>query len=325
LNRRSNTNTNDDITAQLQEAAAEEEATGTGTATGIGPTIVETTFVGPPSESSSSWSSKVDAIPYNDAQVDGISGGGAATTATATPSTQSQHWIPSPQMLALQQQQQQQQQRNEQQQHGHTYHPSVPPPSPPPSSSSTSNNNCGASTDGITSSQRRFERFREFFTELYSTNKDENNNTKSIKEEEEESSYVNAETTTTETQHTTRVQQFTAELKELVFDLIEYSKAKTWKKKLLTVSLCLSSVLVFCDLIFGHYIVDFLRLFMMWMTTHSIEAVFAFVAIFVVSTCTYGKSNISMLMCCVFLTVNLTISQSYYFSGGACCHYVLSS
>jgi hypothetical protein len=83
----------------------------------------------------------------------------------------------------------------------------------------------------------------------------------------------------------TRFQEFWDELKDLIRDLLEYSKAKTWKKKILAVTLCCSSVLVFYDLFFGGLIVTWLHASMMWMTHNSAMAVLAFVAIFVVATC----------------------------------------
>ncbi|KAL3920397.1 MAG: hypothetical protein SGILL_003285 [Bacillariaceae sp.] len=82
----------------------------------------------------------------------------------------------------------------------------------------------------------------------------------------------------------TRFQEFWAELKDLIVDLLEYCRAKTWKKKLLTVLLCIIFVLVFYDLIFGHYIIQWLHAFIVWMTSHLTWAVLAFVAIFVVAT-----------------------------------------
>ncbi|MGK3740322.1 MAG: hypothetical protein ACI90V_007172 [Bacillariaceae sp.] len=83
-----------------------------------------------------------------------------------------------------------------------------------------------------------------------------------------------------------RLNEFTIELKYLFKDLIEYGKAKTWKKKLLTVILFICSMVVFYDLIFGkqNYIVTWLHLFIVWMTKHYILSVFAFVGIFVLST-----------------------------------------
>ena len=83
-----------------------------------------------------------------------------------------------------------------------------------------------------------------------------------------------------------RWKEFKEELKSLFADLVEYGKAKTWKKKILTVLLCVVSVLVFYDLLFGKqdYIVTWLHAFIVWMTNHAAAAVFAFVGIFVVST-----------------------------------------
>jgi uncharacterized membrane protein YdjX (TVP38/TMEM64 family) len=83
-----------------------------------------------------------------------------------------------------------------------------------------------------------------------------------------------------------RLTEFKAELKYLFADLVEYSKAKTWKKKILTVLLCIVSMVVFYDLLFGRndYIVTWLHAFIVWMTTHHAAAVFAFVGIFVLST-----------------------------------------
>jgi len=85
---------------------------------------------------------------------------------------------------------------------------------------------------------------------------------------------------------TSRLKEFTEELKFLFTDLIEYSKAKTWKKKILTVLLCIVGMLVFYDLLFGKqdYIVTWLHAFIVWMTDHSAAAVFSFVGIFVLST-----------------------------------------
>lgn len=76
------------------------------------------------------------------------------------------------------------------------------------------------------------------------------------------------------------------ELKSLLKDLVEYGKAKTWKKKIVTVLFGVISMLVFYDLLFGKqdYIVTWLHAFIVWMTSHHAAAVFAFVGIFVLST-----------------------------------------
>jgi len=83
-----------------------------------------------------------------------------------------------------------------------------------------------------------------------------------------------------------RLTEFKTEFKSLFVDLVEYGKAKTWKKKILTVFLCVISMVVFYDLLFGRqdYIITWLHSFIIWMTTHHTAAVFAFVGIFVVST-----------------------------------------
>ena len=81
--------------------------------------------------------------------------------------------------------------------------------------------------------------------------------------------------------------EFWIELKFLSKELFEYGRVRSWKKKVLTVVLCDSSALVFWDLIFGGYIVSWLEEFIMWMTNHSMKAVFAFIALFVVCTREY--------------------------------------
>eukprot|EP00934_Nitzschia_sp_Nitz4_P007370 Nitzschia sp. Nitz4//scaffold238_size30058//28406//29867//NITZ4_008008-RA/size30058-augustus-gene-0.20-mRNA-1//-1//CDS//3329543555//7360//frame0 len=78
--------------------------------------------------------------------------------------------------------------------------------------------------------------------------------------------------------------EFWDEFTSLITELIAYSKAKTWKKKVLTFFLGVSGPLVLYDLFFGHYIVDILAAFIHWMTNHSTYAVISFVGIFVVST-----------------------------------------
>jgi hypothetical protein len=106
-----------------------------------------------------------------------------------------------------------------------------------------------------------------------------------------------------------RLNEFTSELKFLFKDLIEYGKAKTWKKKLLTVIMCICSMVVFYDLLFGkqNYIVTWLNLFIVWMTQHHTQSVFAFVGIFVLST---RKSSKTELLLYVMLHLSLSLSLS---------------
>eukprot|EP00978_Attheya_sp_CCMP212_P038547 scaffold192017_cov55-Attheya_sp.AAC.1 len=70
----------------------------------------------------------------------------------------------------------------------------------------------------------------------------------------------------------------------LFVELLEFVKKRNWKKKVLTVFIMVSSLCVFVDLIFFGHIQKILLLFLEWMTTHTTLAVFAFIAIFVVST-----------------------------------------
>ena len=83
-----------------------------------------------------------------------------------------------------------------------------------------------------------------------------------------------------------RWEEFKAELKSLFWDLVEYAKAKTWKKKILTVLVFLVACWVFYDLLFGRqdFIITWLHAFIVWMTGHQMAAVFAFVGIFTLST-----------------------------------------
>ena len=78
--------------------------------------------------------------------------------------------------------------------------------------------------------------------------------------------------------------EFWLEFQSLLVELLEYGRTKSWKKKLLTVLLCVASILVFYDLLFGDFIVSHLEHFVHWMANHSASAVVAFVVIFVIST-----------------------------------------
>ena len=83
---------------------------------------------------------------------------------------------------------------------------------------------------------------------------------------------------------------FSSEFQSLLEELIQYGKAKSWKKKILTVLVMTTSALVFYDLLFGDYIIDHLEHFVQWMTEHCAEAVVAFIALFVISTRKYNQS-----------------------------------
>lgn len=74
------------------------------------------------------------------------------------------------------------------------------------------------------------------------------------------------------------------ELKDLSVELIEYIKIKCWKKKILTAVLALSAIVVCGDMLFGTYISTQLAAFVEWMTAHPVDAVFAYIGIFIVAT-----------------------------------------
>eukprot|EP00538_Stauroneis_constricta_P013402 CAMPEP_0119545904 /NCGR_PEP_ID=MMETSP1352-20130426/520_1 /TAXON_ID=265584 /ORGANISM="Stauroneis constricta, Strain CCMP1120" /LENGTH=336 /DNA_ID=CAMNT_0007590523 /DNA_START=110 /DNA_END=1117 /DNA_ORIENTATION=+ len=74
------------------------------------------------------------------------------------------------------------------------------------------------------------------------------------------------------------------EVKSLGTELIDYSRQKPWKKKLLTVLVIASSVSVFTDLLFFGNIRQLLVKFVEWMAVHESAAVFAFIGLFVVAT-----------------------------------------
>jgi hypothetical protein len=76
----------------------------------------------------------------------------------------------------------------------------------------------------------------------------------------------------------------------LFAELLDFVKHRNWKKKLLTAAIMGSSVCVFVDLIFFGNIQSILIRFLEWMALHTTLAVFAFIAIFVISTRKYRWS-----------------------------------
>ncbi|KAG7352386.1 SNARE associated golgi protein [Nitzschia inconspicua] len=207
------------------------------------------------SSSSSSWSSNPPEVPY-------ASAGGTETSmitraqqlASQTPYQQSQHWMPAPQYLAAQ--------------------------------SSIKNLDVSPHLQSINDGESRSLSDEDFPCATFPV--DAITNRKLAASAATSTAMKNATSFSNGPQilrrKKTRFQEFSEELSGLVNDLMDYSKAKTWKKKVMAVALCLSSVLVFYDLIFGKYIVQWLHDFILWMSTHSIEAVFAFIGIFVVAT-----------------------------------------
>ena len=81
------------------------------------------------------------------------------------------------------------------------------------------------------------------------------------------------------------VHNFWEELQSLVEELWCYFRFKrSWKKKVISVCLAIVFVFVFYDLFWGHKIYSWMEDFILWMTNHTHTAVFAFVAIFMIST-----------------------------------------
>lgn len=89
------------------------------------------------------------------------------------------------------------------------------------------------------------------------------------------------------------------ELKDLTVELIDYVRYRSWRKKLLTGFLIACAGLVFYDLIFGNYIVNWLAVFVAWMVENPVLGVFAFIATFVVAT---RKSRCSLFHALVTLS-----------------------
>ena len=90
-------------------------------------------------------------------------------------------------------------------------------------------------------------------------------------------------------EHNNKFDSFRLELMDLIKDLIQYGRQKTWKKKILTMILCTSSLVVFYDLLFNKpsFIISKLHEFVVWTMIHPHLAVLAFIITFVISTRTY--------------------------------------
>jgi hypothetical protein len=82
-------------------------------------------------------------------------------------------------------------------------------------------------------------------------------------------------------------QRYRAEICDLFRELYQYGKNKSWKKKVLTVIVFCSSILVLHDLIFVGNIYIWLQEFILWMGDHIVEGIFAFIGIFVITTRAY--------------------------------------
>jgi hypothetical protein len=77
------------------------------------------------------------------------------------------------------------------------------------------------------------------------------------------------------------------EKQHLCSELLHFFHHRPWHKKLLTMSVIVSCIYVFIDLVFLGYIEDLLEEYIDWMERHIAAGVFAFIGIFIVSTREY--------------------------------------
>lgn len=262
--RASKRNKSNETTTQLEKAeASENESTASGPTFLVPATATSAGYApAPASSSSSSWSSTPPEVPYASAGVAADMNSSARQLASQTPSQQSQHWMPTPQFLAAKSNSK------------YLADPSHLQATNERTSYPTSNN--------------------DFPFSDFSTNRTNSRPRTTAKPAATTPNSCNGPRVLQRKE--TRFQEFSKELSELVQDLLDYSKAKTWKKKCMAVVLALLSVLVFYDLLFGKYIIGWLHTFILWMSVHSIEAVFAFIGIFVVATCTCDEGNAQTML-----------------------------
>jgi len=85
------------------------------------------------------------------------------------------------------------------------------------------------------------------------------------------------------------------EAKEVIWELYYFIKDRDWKKKVLTVLVCLASAWVFIDLFFLHHIQGWLQKFMIWMSSHPTLAEFAFIGVYVLATLLFVPPTLLMI------------------------------
>lgn len=74
------------------------------------------------------------------------------------------------------------------------------------------------------------------------------------------------------------------ECKELCFEIWQYMRKRSWKKKALMVFSITLCILVFTDLLLWGNTQKWRMSFVAWMEHHVIAGIFAFIAIFIIST-----------------------------------------
>lgn len=99
----------------------------------------------------------------------------------------------------------------------------------------------------------------------------------------------------------TKWQRCKAEICDVFHELLEYGKNKSWKKKILTVIVFCSSILVFYDLLFVGNISKWLESFILWMGDHIVEGIVAFIGIFIITTRT----------CCTCICLRCVLITSF--------------
>jgi uncharacterized membrane protein YdjX (TVP38/TMEM64 family) len=68
------------------------------------------------------------------------------------------------------------------------------------------------------------------------------------------------------------------------WELLQFAKNRNWKKKVLSVVICITSFVVLVDLIFFHHVRSIIEAFLQWMTVHPFLAVATFIVFFIMTT-----------------------------------------
>mmetsp|Transcript_4455 Transcript_4455/g.8198 ORF Transcript_4455/g.8198 Transcript_4455/m.8198 type:complete len:398 (-) Transcript_4455:2365-3558(-) len=95
----------------------------------------------------------------------------------------------------------------------------------------------------------------------------------------------------------TKWQRCKAEICDVLHELLEYGKNKSWKKKILTVIVFCSSILVFYDLLFVGNISKWIESFILWMGDHIVEGIVAFIGIFIITTLVFVPPTLLTFGC----------------------------
>lgn len=102
---------------------------------------------------------------------------------------------------------------------------------------------------------------------------------------------------TTFSKSSSRWKRVKTEIIDVFHEVAHYTSTKSWKKKVLMVMLYTSSLLVLVDLVFFGNIVQWLCDFMLWMQTHVMEGIFAFIGLFIITTLVFIPPSILTFGC----------------------------